>query len=418
MPDTIQGFPFFPLAYDKDQQATKPNTEDELLNFVKTDPHPTDLLVISHGWNNDMKIARTLYEKIFTEVRKALDAGKPQGLAERRFAIAGVFWPSMKYAEDDLIPGGAAGAKPRPVDPLIKDAIAIATPAQAKQLRAIAAAMKKQNQGGYKEATKGLRNLLSEVSDSEGEPAVNKSVLKELSDAELLRRLSGEKKPKKPLSEDAGGAAGLGDFLADLNSSVRSGLGVWTYWLMKDRAGKTGSNALAPALDRIRKVAPNLRIHLIGHSFGARLVTAAAMARSFAPSSMTLLQAAFSHNGFSPEGFFRDVVVKKKINGPILITFTAADRAVGLSYPIASRVNGDSTAGLGDANDKFGGLGRNGAQGTAEAANLPLHGPETLYKWASAKRIFNLDGNGIITGHSDIAKPQVVYALLSAVTAS
>ncbi|HEV2123314.1 MAG TPA: hypothetical protein VGW38_11135, partial [Chloroflexota bacterium] len=58
--------------------------------------------------------------------------------------------------------------------------------------------------------------------------------------------------------------------------------------------------------------------------------------------TMTLLQAAFSHHGFAHrydgthDGFFRRVVSDQRVSGPILITCTPNDRAVGLAYPIAS----------------------------------------------------------------------------------
>ena len=44
------------------------------------------------------------------------------------------------------------------------------------------------------------------------------------------------------------------------------------------------------------------------------------------------------------------------------MTHTHNDKAVGIAYPLASRFSGDQAAALGDKNDKFGGLGRNGAQ--------------------------------------------------------
>jgi hypothetical protein len=62
------------------------------------------------------------------------------------------------------------------------------------------------------------------------------------------------------------------------------------------------------------------------------------------------------------KGFFRSVVDQKRVKGPIVVTHTKNDKAVGLAYPLASRINGDTTAAFGDENDKFGGLGRNGAQ--------------------------------------------------------
>ena len=47
-----------------------------------------------------------------------------------------------------------------------------------------------------------------------------------------------------------------------------------TYFEMKARAGTVGKNGVAPLIDRL---APQVqRIHLIGHSFGGRVVTAAA----------------------------------------------------------------------------------------------------------------------------------------------
>ena len=120
---------------------------------------------------------------------------------------------------------------------------------------------------------------------------------------------------------------------------------------------------MGPLLDRL---AENVqRIHLVGHSFGCRVATAAAATSTTDKlQSMSLLQAAFSHNGFSKSmnGFFRSVVDNQRIKGPIVVTYTPNDRAVGIAYPVASRLSGTVASAFGDANDKFGGLGRNGAQ--------------------------------------------------------
>ena len=85
------------------------------------------------------------------------------------------------------------------------------------------------------------------------------------------------------------------------------------------------------------------------------------------------MQAAFSHNGFARhfdgerDGFFREVVAQGKVAGPILITHTKNDRAVGIAYPIASRIARQDASDLGDEDDIFGGIGRNGALHTPEA---------------------------------------------------
>jgi len=81
-----------------------------------------------------------------------------------------------------------------------------------------------------------------------------------------------------------------------------------------------------PDSSKIRDAKTKVRIHLVGHSFGGRLVTAVALGPDgqppVAPETMTLLQAAFSHNGFAPlydgkhDGFFRRVVCREAGGGP------------------------------------------------------------------------------------------------------
>ena len=118
-------------------------------------------------------------------------------------------------------------------------------------------------------------------------------------------------------------------------------------------------------LQRIQVNTPkSLKFHLVGHSFGGRLVTATVDgANSLRVQTLLLLQAAYSHNGLaaqfdgSKDGFFHAVFDRHKVTGPILITHSNNDRAVGLAYPVAARLNGDDAAGLGDKNDRFGGMG-------------------------------------------------------------
>jgi hypothetical protein len=132
------------------------------------------------------------------------------------------------------------------------------------------------------------------------------------------------------------------------------------------------------------------------------------------------LQAAFSHYGFSErydgsnDGFFRKVVADKVVSGPTLITCTENDLAVGKAYPLASLLAGQEAAALGDKNDKYGGIGRNGAQKTPEASDETLLKVGGAYNFKAGK-IYNLNSDAIITGHSDLAHKEVAYALLNAV---
>jgi hypothetical protein len=140
--------------------------------------------------------------------------------------------------------------------------------------------------------------------------------------------------------------------------------------------------------------------------------------------TLTLLQAAFSHYGFAEkydnthDGAFRAVLVQKVVRGPILITCTANDKAVGQAYPLASRVARQVGSAFGDANDRFGGLGRNGAQKTPETEpEVTLLGVGGVYQFQPG-RVFNLRADAFIAEHSDITGPQVAYALLAAIAAT
>jgi pimeloyl-ACP methyl ester carboxylesterase len=224
------------------------------------------------------------------------------------------------------------------------------------------------------------------------------------------------------LALQKGGAAGLGDFFNGVKAGALRLLNFATYAAMKDRAGTTGRDAVNPLLQRIQATVPNtVKFHLVGHSFGGRLVTATVDGpNALRIQTMLLLQAAYSHNGLAvnfegnKSGFFHAVLDNRKVAGPILITHSNKDRAVGTAYPLVSRLNGDDAAGLGDANDRFGGMGANGAQhiDKAEIPLLPVGG--TYDFTTSGKRVFNLNGDNIIQSHGDVARPETAFALAAA----
>jgi len=121
-------------------------------------------------------------------------------------------------------------------------------------------------------------------------------------------------------------------------------------WLMKKRAGDVGERFgrehLAPlwaACSPPRRP----RLHLIGHSFGARLLTSAVLGGA-RPQSLTLLQAGFSAfafadevPGFSAPGLYHRLLAHRHVAGQIVCVRAAPDPALTTLYPIrrgASRV--------------------------------------------------------------------------------
>jgi hypothetical protein len=198
-----------------------------------------------------------------------------------------------------------------------------------------------------------------------------------------------------------------------------------TYYQMKERAGKIGCSGLHPLLVQIRRKFPQVRLHLIGHSFGARLLTAAVAGPNpntrLQVDTLTLLQGAFSHYSLAEKydgkrnGFFRRVVTDKRVKGPILISRTKNDKAVGLAYALASRIANQVAAAIGGPEDIYGGMGRNGALKTPEAINNQLLKDQVRFDFQKG-RIYNLNGDNCISHHSDICQQEVARALLAAIS--
>jgi hypothetical protein len=137
--------------------------------------------------------------------------------------------------------------------------------------------------------------------------------------------------------------------------------------------------------------------------------------------SLTLLEAAFSHfglsadNGFGSPGYFRDAITKHVVTGPFISTFSFQDTVVGYAYAIASRLAGDNVRAIGDKDDPYGGIGRNGTQNCAEAIQQPLNIAGTPYQFR-ARFVYCLDGSGgLIRNHGDVRNENVTYAFASAV---
>ncbi|GAB3572723.1 hypothetical protein [Hymenobacter daeguensis] len=445
--DTIQGFPYFPVEFAKDGSPAQPAQADALLAGLQSEA-ATDLIVLSHGWNNDMAEARNLYERFLGCVRPLLDdAQHPLGLAGRRFVAMGVLWPSKKFADAELIPSGAAG-----FDSPITNAMLVAElerlkgtfdapDADAKLARAQTLVPQLDNDPAQNEFAQLLKEVLPPAPPTPGlETATDfmampgtdmfatLSVPPPATDLQLPDDSRLNTSPTTPLP-DVDHAAGIGSSLfGGIKAAAMNVLNLTTYYQMKDRAGTVGQGGVNAVLRRVRQELPAVRLHLVGHSFGCRLLSAAVAGadagHSVPVGSMTLLQGAFSHYGFSGSydngghaGFFRRVVSDGLVAGPIVVSHTRNDSAVGTMYPLASRLAGQVGQGLGDANDKFGGLGSNGAQKTTEATNGQLEDVGFAYAFGPGQ-ISNLKADTYISGHSDICHPQTAYAFLKAVAAA
>ncbi len=107
---TVAGFDYFEVEFTKDGSIDDRNQVKELTDSLSSDG-VTDLIVLAHGWNNDMDEARRLYERLLGSVKTRSSGAE---LGDRSLAVLAVLWPSKRFAEEELIAGGGASLSGAP----------------------------------------------------------------------------------------------------------------------------------------------------------------------------------------------------------------------------------------------------------------------------------------------------------------
>jgi len=418
--DTLANFPYSEIQFTKRGEVFAQEDVDACISQIEGNS-VTDLILISHGWKNDIADARNLYTKLITNFRDS----SGDLLDGRSVVVCGVFWPSKKYTPKNLQPGGGASTADRKFDEALAadiDSLAELSDDDAgalssiEQLKVLLPKLKDKRTARDEFVSAVMQLLFSNVNinnDPEVEGEIPRSVL-ELGDDDVLELLGRPSTGEVSQRGGANGAVGLGDIWNGLKGGVANFLSIATYWKMKHRAGLVGMLGLREVLLRLHSAAPNLRVHLVGHSFGGRVVSAALRNHGGETpfvASLTLLQAASAGGGRIPQGYFESVIRENRVSGPIAITHTKNDRAVGIAYPLASRVDRDNDRGLGDANDQFGAIGSNGAQESAAQARTmhPFTSDVDVVDAASLEpgRIHNLKADDCISHHNDVANAHV-----------
>jgi len=447
---SIHGFDFFSLNFDADGKLTDGEFED----CKRRAATATDAIFLAHGFRNDRDDATKLYAKFLDTFCAHLSRPEFSEVAKRNFVVAGVFWPSKPLPEsfhseegstqsiDDDAPQMAAIVKKlEDLREVLKD-VSLTKAAALDQAAALLSSVKddpaKQDKfaslvlstldGTQEDLTEGLNRIRQQEGSAMFQKLAGPIILPTLRPGESTAEGGVE-------SVDALGSGGgvetFGSFFGSILGGIDKFLNLTTWYVMKSRSGVVGGTGVAQAVRDVKASNRNIRLHLVGHSLGGRLM--ASCAKSLAqdpllqPDSLTLLEAAFSHFGFSVNngqgvrGFFRDVIEKKVVKGPLLETFSFQDTVVGLTYAIASHLADDNAEALGDANDLFGGIGRNGAQKTAESVAIKLKtaaAPGDPYAFKTGI-VTCLDGSGgLIKDHSDVTNENVTYAFASAVAAT
>jgi pimeloyl-ACP methyl ester carboxylesterase len=435
--------PLYLIPFDKKGRCEGPQTLAHLVEAARSGRF-TDIHIFSHGWNNVFAEALGLYREFFTEYFTLRESA---GVAGNGYAplLVGILWPSTALITDsERGPQLAATALPG-----VRDAAAA-------------------------EDTMALREVASEIADRDVERFHELAGLdRALSDAEALELAtilmpvlgrtdrSGEepdqqvtpeklvKAWKKTSRDSAGSGSGAG---AGAGSGQPSGpiggpgalpvdgadpavaiastspgptsAGFFDFlkpreivrkasvYLMKDRAGTVGTSGVGPMLQRLLQ-AGTARVHLTGHSYGAKVVLSALAALppdARKVRSVLLLQPAVNHLCFADnvngrKGGYRQVL--DRCERPLFTTFSARDSALSTFFQLALRRDGDlAEIKIAATPSQFAALGGFGPGGLldGEGRTLDIVAPTARYpQFDAGVKICALDGsNDKIQGHGDV----------------
>ncbi len=449
--------PFYVIPFDKNGNTVAPRTRDALLADLSTHRY-SDIFLFSHGWKNAWPSATDKYERFIAEYQSLRrDHGLTLSRDDRPLLI-GIFWPSTILIDsDERAPEMAASdpqaARATAADDYLTQVGELASLLPAGDVQRFYQ-LAQENEGLGDAEARELAAMLAPLypDDIEGAGGDGAKETSELSaeDVLILWRLL---EPRDAASETSGGLVpGFVDQPAGGRSSSdaqhadaqpeaaflrkllpRKLIRQFTVWKMKDRAGKVGTHGVGPLLRAVKDRVRDARIHLIGHSYGTKVILSALCSELFANGdgavhSMLLLQPAINGFAFSGdvagEGFpggYRSAL--ERVRMPILSTFSRHDVPLTKAFHLGVRRELD----LGElrtaarAPSRLAALGGFGPQGmrSDEHREIPMAAPGDAYDFPpDGPKIYGVNADRFIKSHSDIINPATAWALWSLVSAS
>jgi pimeloyl-ACP methyl ester carboxylesterase len=431
------------VAYGKDGQE-RPE-QDGLYSRVligeAANTTPSDIFLFSHGWNGDVPAARTQYGNWLAAMADCPDdrakaSAMPGGF---RPLLVGLHWPSKAWGDEEF--GAASFAAgldvqaPGEPDGVGADDIQLLVDQFADRL-------------ADSEKTREALRIIIEAALDDPAPAKLPAHVREayltIDDETGMSRdgvgggpgddresFDPEATYQACLQEDiaAFGGPSLGGILAPLR--------VLTFWQMKRRARIFGESGAAELLTALQQAAPTARFHLMGHSFGCIVASAAVAgpagwARDRQPvHTLVLVQGALSLWSFcssipalpGQHGYFNPVMTAGLVQGPVVTTTSVHDRAVGLFYPLGARARRQVDYLAPGQLPVYGGIGTFGIQGPGLRITDEVLRPASEPYDFRPGLVYNLDADAVIAegggasgAHSDICHPAVAHAVWQAVT--
>jgi hypothetical protein len=434
--------PFYVVPFDADGACSGPRAAADAVTDAAG---ATDVFLFSHGWNNDWAAATGRYYD-FLHAYSAVRAERwDPPTRPYKPVLVGVFWPSEALVADagqapdiaadtGLTPDVLAAAAAARAE---LDELAQRLPAASRdRFYALADRPDGLEDDEADELTALLAPVLAGPPDELGDPG-QAPTTKDL-------RMIWEQLPGRdggPVSTDTGGfvddggpagpagpgpeTAGFGDFLKKLDP--RQLIRAATVLLMKDRAGRVGARGVHDLLARLVAASPDVRVHLIGHSYGCKVVLSALCAGDppgRPVDSVLLLEPALSALAFATDvdgtghpGGYRSALERSRL--PILTTFSSHDVPLTKFFHLAVRRASD----LGEAviagtplPSRYAALGGFGPYGCdADSVVVAPAAPPEDYPLTGPKRIVAVRGDSVISGHGAVTNPATAWMLLDQV---
>lgn len=443
---SVPGFnlEYFLVVFDQNgRERREPDNSllsEEVFQRVKNStPSITDVFFMSHGWKGDVPAAIEQYDawvKTMAELTQDLDAARKRRPGFAPLAI-GLHWPSLPWGDETISTGGGAllsAADQTPIEVQVEAyAARIADSDKARiALQSILRAAR--DNPGATTLSPELRDayaiLFSESGLGSGDASGRPGSDQEGFDPDRIiadvyaSATQTDPSTKKPM------VLGIGE---SLQNAILMPLRQLSFWKMKDRARRFGESGAHALLMRLQQASTTARFHLMGHSFGCIVVSAAVAGDAEAPQlprpvdSLFLVQGAVSLWSYADDipyaagtaGYFNRIRKDRLVRGPIVTTRSEHDTAVGHIYPIGAGLKQQLV--LGSQYPAYGGIGAFGIQGLRETAEdlliLPI---ATTYQFRGG-RVYNLDasdiiknGSGLSGAHSDISHAEVAHAFWQA----
>jgi pimeloyl-ACP methyl ester carboxylesterase len=435
--------PLWVIEFGADGTCLSPKTR-ELLVAEAAKPGCTDVFVFSHGWNNTFAKAVASYEKFvigYHQFQRANGLSPPDPY---RPLLIGLFWPSIDLAlPRERAPGiaaiPAAGAETDlSLTDAVRDVTAALEPDGAARFCALAA-----RSGLTDSEARELAGLLAEAypADDEVDHEPAAPTADDIMATWLLLIEAG-------FTEDGGDMSGPDSFgiadedrmptarpeTAGVISSIarfdpRDIVRAFTVYEMKDRAGVVGSAGGSALMCDLLGASGEPRFHLIGHSYGSRLLLSAVCANNLPRKvrSLLLLEPAVNYLCFARQvpkagrpGGYRPAL--SRVDEPIMTTFSPNDKALHDFFHLAVRRHRDlgelKIAALGAVPSIYAALGGWGPGGLDddEAKEIPLlRYPDSYPVGGVTCRVYALNGATGIGSHSDVINERTFWALYNQV---